>query len=178
MFVLSVPLQTLQRSRRRRPDFVTNQPWPTMLRPGFPQLSHPGLKHAVSSIAYIAQVYRGGQTRRFAHGRTINSERRVHRPDARRAADRGVARVQRLESDDRARPAPVVQHRSMKCARVGSIRVSVESCTNADSTHQRPISPLPHRVGRPATCSRAHSCLRGTRIRTRAGPCATSAGRR
>ena len=33
-----------------------NQPWPTMLRPGFPKLSHPGLPHALSSIAFIAPV--------------------------------------------------------------------------------------------------------------------------
>ena len=39
VFVLSVPPHTVQRYRRRRPDFVTNQPWPTMLRPGFPKLS-------------------------------------------------------------------------------------------------------------------------------------------
>ena len=67
VFVLSVPLQTVQRYRRRRPDFVANQPWPTMLRPGFPKLSHPGLQHAIPSIAFIAQVYRGGETRRFLH---------------------------------------------------------------------------------------------------------------
>ena len=60
VFVLSVPLQTVQRYRRRRPDFVANQPWPTMLRPGFPKLSHPGLQHAIPSIAFIAQAYRGG----------------------------------------------------------------------------------------------------------------------
>ena len=42
--------------RRRRPDFVTNEPWPTMSRPGFPRLSHPGLAHAISSVAFIAQV--------------------------------------------------------------------------------------------------------------------------
>ena len=45
-----------QAPARRRPDFVTNQPWPTMLRPGFPKLSHPGLPHALSSIAFIAPV--------------------------------------------------------------------------------------------------------------------------
>ncbi len=56
VFVLSVCRQTVQRYRRRRPDFVTNQPWPTMLRPGFLRLSHPGLQHAISSIAFIAQV--------------------------------------------------------------------------------------------------------------------------
>ena len=50
VFVLRVPPQTLQRDRRRRPDFVTHQPWPTMLRPDFPTLSQPGLQHAVSSI--------------------------------------------------------------------------------------------------------------------------------
>ena len=59
VFVLSVPPQTVQRYRRRRPDFVANEPWPTMLRPGFPRLSHPGLAHAIPSIAFIAQVYRG-----------------------------------------------------------------------------------------------------------------------
>ena len=67
VFVLSVPLQTVQRYRRRRPDFVANQPWPTMLRPGFPKLSHPGLQHAIPSIAFIAQAYRGGETRHFLH---------------------------------------------------------------------------------------------------------------
>ena len=56
VFVLSVPPHTVQRYRRRRPDCVTNQPWPTMLRPGFPKLSHPGLPHALSSIAFIAPV--------------------------------------------------------------------------------------------------------------------------
>ena len=56
VFVLSVCRQTVQRYRRRRPDFATNQPWPTMLRPGFLRLSHPGLQHAISSIAFIAQV--------------------------------------------------------------------------------------------------------------------------
>ena len=56
VFVLSVPPHTVPRYGRRRLDFVTNQPWPTMLRPGFPTLSHPGLQHALSSIAFIAQV--------------------------------------------------------------------------------------------------------------------------
>ena len=37
-----------------------------MLRPGFPRLSHPGLAHAIPSIAFIAQVYRG-ETCGFAH---------------------------------------------------------------------------------------------------------------
>ena len=32
-----------------------------MLRPGFPKLSHPSLAHAISSIAFIAQVYRGAK---------------------------------------------------------------------------------------------------------------------
>ena len=58
VFVLSVPPQLLQRYRRRRPDFVVNQPWHTMLTPGRPELLHPGLLHATSSIALIAQVYR------------------------------------------------------------------------------------------------------------------------
>ena len=30
VFVLSVPPQTVQRYRHRRPDFVANEPWPTM----------------------------------------------------------------------------------------------------------------------------------------------------
>ena len=59
--VLSVCPHTVQRYRRRRPDFVANEPWPTMLRPGFPKLSHPSLAHAISSIAFIAQVYRGAK---------------------------------------------------------------------------------------------------------------------
>ena len=33
-----------------------------MFRPGFPRLSHPGLAHAVLSIAFIAQVYGGLDT--------------------------------------------------------------------------------------------------------------------
>ena len=37
-----------------------------MLRPGFPRLSHPGVAHAIPSIAFIAQVYRG-RARRFLH---------------------------------------------------------------------------------------------------------------
>ena len=37
-------------------------------------------------------------------------------PNATRAADRGTARVQRLESDDRTRSAPVLQHRPLRCA--------------------------------------------------------------
>ena len=60
--VLSVPLQTVHRYRRRRPDFVAIEPWPTMLKPCFPRLSHPGVAHAIPSIALIAQVYRGGST--------------------------------------------------------------------------------------------------------------------
>ena len=41
-----------------------NEPWPTMLRPSFPRLSHPRLAQAIPSIACIAQVYLGG-TRGF-----------------------------------------------------------------------------------------------------------------
>ena len=41
-----------------------NQPWPTMLRPRFPRLSHPRLAQAIPSIACIAQVYLG-ETRGF-----------------------------------------------------------------------------------------------------------------
>ncbi len=61
----------------------------------------------------------------------IDHRRRSTSPDAGRAADRGAARVQRLESDDRARSAPVLSHSSLGCARGGLLRVSVESCTNA-----------------------------------------------
>ena len=32
-----------------------------MLRPGFPRLSHPGVAHAIPSIASIARVYRGAR---------------------------------------------------------------------------------------------------------------------
>ena len=39
VFVLTVPPQTVQRYRQRRPHFVGNEPWPTMLRPSFPRLS-------------------------------------------------------------------------------------------------------------------------------------------
>ena len=42
----------------RRPDFVANEPWPTMLRPCFPRLSHPSVAHAIPSIAFIGPVYR------------------------------------------------------------------------------------------------------------------------
>ena len=38
-----------------------------MLRSGLPRLSHPDMRHAIPSIAFIAQVYRGGKTSRFAH---------------------------------------------------------------------------------------------------------------
>ena len=38
---------------------------PPMFRPRFPTLSHPGLQQAIPSIAFIAQVYRADQTRRF-----------------------------------------------------------------------------------------------------------------
>ena len=62
VFVLTVPLQTVHRYRRRRPDFVANEPWLTMLKPGFPRLSRPGVAHAIPSITLIAQVYRGGST--------------------------------------------------------------------------------------------------------------------
>ena len=53
-----------QRYRQRRPHFVGNEPWPTMLRPNFPRLSHPRLAQAIPSIACIAHVYLGG-TRGF-----------------------------------------------------------------------------------------------------------------
>ncbi len=46
VFVLTVPPQTVQRYRQRRPHFVGNEPWPTMLRPSFPRLSHPRLAHS------------------------------------------------------------------------------------------------------------------------------------
>ena len=77
VFVLSVPLQTVQRYRCRRPDVVANEPWPTMFRPGFPRLSHPGLVHALPAIALIAQVYGG-----------LDS---LFHPRSRSAADRSTA---------------------------------------------------------------------------------------
>ena len=74
VFVLSVPPQTVQRYRRRRPDFVANEPWPTMLRPSFPRFSHAGLAQAIPSIAFIAQVY-WGETRGFAHNLGAEGDR-------------------------------------------------------------------------------------------------------
>ena len=41
--VLTVPPQTVQRYRQRRPHFVGNEPWPTMLRPQFPTVVTPAL---------------------------------------------------------------------------------------------------------------------------------------
>ena len=62
--VLTVPPQTVQRYRQRRPHFVGNEPWPTMLRPSLPRVSHPRLAQAIPSIACFTQVYLGG-TRGF-----------------------------------------------------------------------------------------------------------------
>ncbi len=46
-----------------------------MLRPGVRKLSHPGLQHAIGLVAFIAQVYRGGETRRFLHDLEGEAER-------------------------------------------------------------------------------------------------------
>ena len=62
--VLTVPPQTVQRYRQRRPHFVGNEPGPTMVRPSFPRVSHPRLAQAIPSIACIAHVYLG-ETRGF-----------------------------------------------------------------------------------------------------------------
>ena len=62
--VLTVPPQTVQRYRQRRPHFVGNEPGPTMVRPSVPRVSHPRLAQAIPSNACIAQVYLGG-TRGF-----------------------------------------------------------------------------------------------------------------
>ena len=94
--VLSVCPHTLQRYRRRRPDFVANEPWPTMLRPGFPKLSHPSLAHAISSIAFIAQVYRGAKpvvSPTTSEGKVTDQQRPAQAP--RRA---GRARCSRCRS--------------------------------------------------------------------------------
>jgi hypothetical protein len=56
VFVLTVRPHILQRYRRRRPDFVVNKPWPPMLMPRFPKLSHPGFEHAWFWIVLIIQV--------------------------------------------------------------------------------------------------------------------------
>ena len=64
--VLPGPPQTVQRYRQRRPHFVGNEPWPTMLRPSFPRLSHPRVAQAIPSIACIAHVYLG-EPAVFAH---------------------------------------------------------------------------------------------------------------
>ena len=37
---------------------MSHHPCPTMLRPGWPRLSHPGVAHAIRSTPLIAQVYR------------------------------------------------------------------------------------------------------------------------
>ena len=80
VFVLSVPPHTVQRYRRRRPDFVANQPWPTMLRPGFPKLSHPGfllgreagfeLPERARVVLHSLNHYRLGllESRTYPHG--------------------------------------------------------------------------------------------------------------
>ena len=57
--VLTVPPPIVQRYRQRQPHFVGNEPWPTMLRPSFPRLSHPRLAQAIPSITCIAHVYLG-----------------------------------------------------------------------------------------------------------------------
>ena len=46
--------QTVQRYRQRRPHFVGNEPWPTMVRPSFPRLSHPRLAQAIPSTPVAA----------------------------------------------------------------------------------------------------------------------------
>ena len=61
------------RYRRRRPDFVANEPCPTMLRPGFPRWSHPGLQHA-SRRSRSSLKCNGAAN----PAPTINSERRKH----------------------------------------------------------------------------------------------------
>jgi hypothetical protein len=87
VFVLRVVPQLVQRYRRRRPDLAVNQPWHTMLTPGWPKLSHPGLLHETSSIALIAQVYPAEKpvpaprAHALDRGRPINSDRRKHRAD-------------------------------------------------------------------------------------------------
>ena len=49
--VLTVPPQTVQRYRQRRPHFVGHEPWPTMVRPSVPRVAHPRLAQAIPSIA-------------------------------------------------------------------------------------------------------------------------------
>ena len=110
VFVLSVPLQTVQRYRRRRPDFVANQPWPTMLRPGFPKLSHPGLQHAIPSIAFIAQAYRGGEdpsiSFTISEVKLTDQQRPAQAPPHQRDAGQRVVgrRVGQRLRDDHTRP--------------------------------------------------------------------------
>ena len=85
VFVLTVPLQTVHRYRRRRPDFVANEPWLTMLKPGCPRLSHPGVAHAIPSITLIAQVYRGGST--VSEVKLTDQQRPAQAPDQQRFGD-------------------------------------------------------------------------------------------
>ena len=82
--VLTVPPQTVQRYRQRRPHFVGNDPGPTMLRPSFPRLSHPRLAQAIPSIACIAQVVPGGNQRfspKISEVKATDQQRPAQAPD-------------------------------------------------------------------------------------------------
>ena len=104
--VLTVPPQTVQRYRQRRPHFVGNEPWPTMLKPSFPRLSHPRLAQAIPSIACIAHVSLGG-TRGF---RPKISE--VKAPDQQRPAQAPIFAA--IEVWSRLWPSTVVGRRSYR----------------------------------------------------------------
>ena len=65
-----------------------------MLRPGFPRLSHPGVAHAIPSIAFIPQVF-GGRDPHDLEGWPINSERRKHPMNGDQAMNRSDTLVGR-----------------------------------------------------------------------------------
>ena len=95
-------------------------------------------------------------------------------PNATRAADRGTARVQRLESDDRTRSAPVLQHRPLRCAQdqgwIASRQRRVLQQRRSRRTRPTTRSPStrqPTPEARPSSCRRRRqpSCPDATRGR-------------
>jgi hypothetical protein len=58
-----------------------------MVRSGFPRLSHPGLAHAIPSIAFIAHVYRGAKlvvSRTISEVKVIDQQRPAQAPTSSR----------------------------------------------------------------------------------------------
>ena len=79
-------------------------------------------------------------------------------PNDRRAADRSAPRVQRAESDDRARSARVLPHRSLRGRRYGRVPLNVQSCNNAMTFYRvRALAAVAHGNRMPAVVSSAPS---------------------